>query len=227
MPFWFNWTLKIFGINRQLLIMFLIGLSIPLVSGLFTDIMPYLDKLIILAFGVSMFTIFIPNSRNLDDNTSGVVALLKLAERFQKSEIKNAKLIFVDNEEIGLFGSRAHYKYLKNNNLINDSCKVFSIDCIGGTGNVPLIISNGKSEYLDSFKDALIDEFGDCKTVKMDLPASDNYSFKRNGALNLSFVSKSIIPGGFYIKNIHSKRDKQIDFNRINRVCEIITKMIK
>lgn len=227
MPFWFNWSMKLFGINRQLLVMFLIGLSIPLISGLLEGIIPFIDRILVSILGLSMLTIFIPNKRNLDDNTSGVVALLSLAESFKKHGISNTKLIFVDNEEIGLFGSRAHFNYLNDNQLINESCKVFSIDCIGGQGDIPLIIRNSKSSYLDSFKDELTTEFGDCKTVKMDMPASDNYSFKSLGALNLSFVSKSIIKGGYYIKNIHSSKDKQIDINRINKVSAMITKMIK
>jgi hypothetical protein len=223
LPFWFNWSMRLFGINRQLLIMFLIGLSIPIITGLLGDLIPNIDRIVSILLGLSMLTIFIPNKSNLDDNTSGIITLLSLAERFQRNRILNVKFIFVDNEELGLFGSRAHFNYLKKNHLIADTCKVFSIDCVGGQGDIPLIISNSRSDYLNYFKNKLTDEFGKCKAVKMELPASDNYSFKKIGALNLSFVSKSIIPGGYYVKNIHSFKDKQIDIDRINRISDFST----
>jgi len=227
LPFLFNWSMKIFGINRQLLVMFLIGFSIPFISVVLENFIPNINRIIWTLLGLSMLTIFIPNKNNFDDNTSGVVALLLLAEKFKQNKVLNTKLIFVDNEELGLFGSRAHYTYLENNDLISDTCKVLSIDCIGGQGDIPLIISNSKSDYLDLFRNALTKEFSNCKTIKMELPASDNYSFKEKGALNLSFVSKSITKGGYYIKNIHSSKDAEIDIDRIERVCEMITKIIK
>lgn len=227
LPFWFNWLMRIFGINRQLIIMFSIGISVTLLSGLFSRYVPFIDSIVAITLGLSMLSIFIPNKKNLDDNTSGVITLLQIASKLKGNSELNAKLIFVDNEEIGLIGSSAHYKYLKKNNKIGNHCKVFSIDCIGGSGDIPLIIRNGESTYLDLLKEDLMNEFGTCETIKMEMPASDNYSFKALGALNLSFVSKSTLKGGYYIKNIHSSKDDQINMDRISKVSDIIVEMME
>jgi hypothetical protein len=43
------------------------------------------------------------------------------------------------------------------------------------------------------------------------LPLSDNYTFKQEKAINISFADKSLVPGGYYIPRIHSPADN--DFN--------------
>lgn len=227
MPFWMNWLMKLIGINRQLLMIFIlvgfIKLFIPFVEGY----QPIVGEILSAFIFIPLLLIFIPNSKNYDDNTSGVITLLKLAKRFKDEGMENAKFIFVDNEELGLFGSAAHKRYLEKNKLISNNCKVISIDCVGGNGKIPLIIQNTKSEYQEIFKNAIKKEFNECKTVRMLLPASDNFSFKKYGAINISFVDKTIIPNGYYIKNIHSYKDKEIDLDRIDRLCNTLVETIE
>lgn len=226
MPFWMNWLMKLIGVNRQILmIVFTVGLIsylIPFVEGY--D--PFIGRILSLIFVISLLLAFIPNRRNLDDNTSGVIALLNLAKRFKEEGLDNAKFVFVDNEELGLFGSSAHKRYLERNSFISKSCKVISIDCVGGSGKTPLIIRNSKSDYASLFQDAIGKGFDKCEMVKMLFPASDNYSFKNYGAINISFVDKTIIPNGYYIKDIHSYKDKKIDLEKIDKLCDIITEMV-
>ncbi|MDD4683912.1 MAG: M28 family peptidase [Bacteroidales bacterium] len=226
MPFWMNWLMKLIGVNRQILmIVFTVGLIsylIPFVEGY--D--PFIGRILSLIFVISLLLAFIPNRRNLDDNTSGVIALLNLAKRFKEEGLDNAKFVFVDNEELGLFGSSAHKRYLERNSFISKSCKVISIDCVGGSGKTPLIIRNSKSDYASLFQDAIGKGFDKCEMVKMLLPASDNYSFKRYGAINISFVDKTIIPNGYYIKDIHSHKDKKINLEKIDKLCNIITETV-
>ncbi len=226
LPFWLNWSMKIFGINRQLITMFLLGLFISLVPALLANYGAFDERIVFIILGVTFLSVFIPNRKNFDDNTSGVITLLTMVHSFQKNNITNAKFIFVDNEELGQFGSRAHLRYLKKENLISDNCKVFSIDCVGGVGNIPLIMRNSKSDYLSVFKKELENEFGICKEVKLELPASDNYSFKKYGSMNLSFVSESVVSNGYYIKNIHSHKDSEINLDRINIISDLITRMV-
>ena len=227
MPFWMNWLMKLIGINRQLLMIFIlvgfIKLFIPFVEGY----QPIVGEILSAFIFIPLLLIFIPNSKNYDDNTSGVITLLKLAKRFKDEGMENAKFIFVDNEELGLFGSAAHKRYLEKNKLISNNCKVISIDWVGGNGKIPLIIQNTKSEYQEIFKNAIKKEFNECKTVRMLLPASDNFSFKKYGAINISFVDKTIIPNGYYIKNIHSYKDKEIDLDRIDRLCNTLVETIE
>lgn len=227
MPFWLNWLMRLFGINRQILFILLFVFLAHLISLIFKDFVYPIQNIFEGLILLSLLPAFIPNKRNLDDNTSGVISLLHLAEKFKQNGISNIKLIFVDNEELGQLGSNAHCKYLVENGLIKSHCKVYSIDCIGGKGEIPLIIRNSKSSYIDSLQNELTNAFGNCRTVNMKLPVSDNYSFRKFGALNLSFVSKSIVKGGFYIENIHSSKDDFINLRRIDKVCELITNMVK
>lgn len=226
MPFWMNWLMKLIGINRQILmIVIIVGLInylILFIEGYQQIVANVLSAIIFF----SLLLVFIPNRKNLDDNTSGVISLLNLAKKFKEKGLDNAKFVFVDNEELGLFGSSAHKRYLERNSFISKSCKVISIDCVGGSGKTPLIIRNSKSDYANLFQDAIGKGFDKCEMVRMLLPASDNYSFKSYGAINISFVDKTIIPNGYYIKNIHSYKDKKIDLEKIDKLCDIITSII-
>lgn len=226
MPFWMNWLMKLIGINRQFLMIFLligfINVFIPFVE----NYQPIIGEILSALIFIPLLLMLIPNSKNYDDNTSGVITLLKLAKQLKNKGIQNVKFIFVDNEELGLFGSAAHKRYLKQKNLISNACKVISIDCVGGSGEIPLIIRNSKSDYEEIFRKAIEKEFNECKTVNMLLPASDNFSFKEYGAINISFVDKTIIPNGYYIKDIHSYKDKAIDLDKIDRLCNTLTEII-
>ncbi|MCH7827653.1 MAG: M28 family peptidase [Bacteroidetes bacterium] len=226
MPFWVNWLMKLIGINRQLLIALLIVIFIKIIIPTIDNYQPIVAEILSVLFLVSTLTIFIPNSKNYDDNTSGVITLLQLAKQFKEKGIQNVKFIFVDNEELGLFGSFAHKRYLKRKKMIPENCKIISIDCVGGNGKLPLIIRNGKSEYENTFKKAIENEFNECKSIKMMLPVSDNFSFKKYGAINISFVDKTIIPNGYYIRNIHSLKDKEIDIEKIERLCNVLTEVV-
>lgn len=226
MPFWTNWLMKLIGINRILLIIFPLIAFTEVIIPSIENYQPILAEILSTLFFVTLLTIFIPNPNNYDDNTSGVIALLKLAKQFKEKGIQNVKFIFVDNEELGLFGSSAHKRYLKRKKMISDNCKIISIDCVGGNGKIPLIIRNSKSEYESTFKKAIENEFNECKSIKMLLPFSDNFSFKKYGAINISFVDKTIIPNGYYIKDIHSRKDKEIDIEKIERLCTVLTEVV-
>ncbi|MGY6647895.1 M28 family peptidase [Wenyingzhuangia sp. IMCC45574] len=225
-PFWMHWLMKLFGINRQLL-MLLALIVLPLFSGLFSVGYQKTADIISTFFLVTMASIFFPNKNNFDDNTSGVLSILKTAELLKNRGVNNVKFIFVDNEELGLIGSSAHKKHLSKNGLIPKNCKIISVDCVGGSGTIPLIIQNGKSNYASLFENAIKEEFGTCKVSKMLLPASDNFPFRKYGAINISFVEETIIPNGFYIKNIHSAKDNEIDINKINKLSYVLSQVVQ
>lgn len=219
MPFWMVWLMKLTGINRQLLLIgIMMAFMIPF--EFIADSYPIAANAISVIFWLTFLTLFIPTPSNYDDNTSGVITLLELAKSCKEKGIENVKFLFVDNEELGIIGSTAQRQFYEKHNLIPEGCKIISIDCVGGKGEIPLIIRNSNSEYIHQFEEAIKNEFNECKTVKMLLPASDNYAFSKYGALNISFVSKSIIPGGYAINNIHSPADKHIDLEKIRKLCD-------
>lgn len=225
-PIWMHWLMKLIGINRQLLIIAFFIVFICFLVPFFGSYLPVIEPLVSVLIFISLLVFLIPNTTNYDDNTSGVISLIKLAKKLKEKGLENSKFIFVDNEELGLFGSAAHKVYLEKNKLIPKGCKVISIDCVGGPGEIPLIVKNCESAYLKLFQDAINKEFDECKISKMIFPASDNFSFRKYGAINISFVCNSIIPGGYYIADIHSHKDYKIDLERIDKLCDAITDLL-
>ena len=61
----------------------------------------------------------------------------------------------------------------------------------------------------------------------MIMPLSDNFSFRKYGALNISFVNKAIIPFGYSFSNIHSSKDNFIDLHKIEGLSDILISIVK
>ena len=230
-PFWMGWIMKLFGHNNILLwiIFFHFFYDYSKTIFIFSTLLPFHPYHISLftLIALSLLIILIPNKKNVDDNTSGVISLLSLAKKCKENGIENVKFIFVDMEEIGLFGSRAHKRYLEKEHLISPNCKIISIDCVGGVGKIPLIVRNSKSGYAEIFHQEIQKEFENCKSIHSFIPFSDNFSFRKYGALNISFVDKAIFPFGYSLSNVHSSKDVHIDLARIEKLTNAITNFIK
>ncbi len=221
-PFWAHWLMRLIGINRQILI----GVILVVFMNHFIPFMgenyPTIGSIISALFFIPLLGFFIPASPNHNDNTSGVIALLQIARQLKEKSNDNAQFIFVDNEEWGLFGSLAQKSYMKRHNLIPEGCRIISIDCVGGAGDIPLLVRNGKSNYEKPVREAILSEFNECESVRMLLPASDNFSFRRYGAINISFVKRTLLPKGYYIQGIHSFSDRNIDLEKIGRLSNVL-----
>ena len=225
MPFWFSWLMKLFGVNYQILIMILVVLFLRADFDKLPDILGYVFIVIQSIFVISIVLVFFPNRNNFDDNTSGIIALLQLAKKCKENGLDNVKFLFVDNEELGLFGSRAHRRDLRKRQLITPNSKIISIDCVGA-GRIPLIIRNSKSHYEETFRKEFLNNYEICKSIRLILPVSDNYSFRKYGALNISFVNKAVIPNGYTIPKIHTSRDSSIDLNQIEKLTDVLADIV-
>jgi hypothetical protein len=223
MPFWLSWLMKLFGHNNQLFMIFVLVFFARSLSAL-ADF-SVIFSVIYYIFIISLLTILIPNRKNFDDNTSGVIALLSLAKKCKENGIDHVKFIFADNEEIGLIGSSAHRKYLEREQLISPHSKIISLDCVGA-GKVPLIVRNSKSDYEPLFYKEFQKEFEHCKSIQMILPVSDNFPFRKYGALNISFMDRAVMPSGYYIPKIHSHKDNSIDMNQIEKLTDVLANII-
>lgn len=225
MPFWLTWLMRLVGINRQILMIGLMMVTFAFVTIL-QDKYPGWGDAVYYTLIASMLTMLIPTPVNYDDNTSGVITLLKLAKQCKEKDIKNVKFLFADNEELGLIGSSAQAAYWSRKQTLPPHCKIISIDCVGGTGEIPLLIRNSRSSYEPALREALSKKFGVCKSSRMILPASDNFSFKGYGAINISFVKKSLLPGGYCIPNIHTPKDNKLDESRMDHLAEMLADTI-
>lgn len=87
------------------------------------------------------------NPKNFNDNTSGVAAVLTMAEALTDDQKKDVAFILFDNEEKGKKGSKAyfadHKKDMENKLLIN-------FDCVGNGENFVFVVmkdAEDKAEY--------------------------------------------------------------------------------
>ena len=70
----------------------------------------------------------IPNKKNYNDNTSGVLVLLYLMSILRNEK---AAYVFFDNEEKGLIGSFSFLSFLNKKNLKPRRKKFIVLDCVG------------------------------------------------------------------------------------------------
>ncbi len=226
-PFWVRWVMRLVGINRMIFLMiFMVALSYGL-----KYLLPFAPEPVQLGFSIvlwgSLLSILIPIPNNADDNTSGVIALVKLLHICKERGIDNVQCIFVDKEELGLFGSAAQRKHMEQQGLLSESTKIISLDCVGGSNTFPLIMKSGTSSLAHTVQKELEKTFPHVAMTRPQFPVSDNHSFKTYGAINISFVKKGVLPGGYYIKNIHSIKDTKIDLAQIDTLCNALADMVE
>ncbi|MCL4539180.1 MAG: M28 family metallopeptidase [Bacteroidetes bacterium] len=94
-------------------------------------------------FLVSIFQMLIPNSHTMNDNASGVIALLLIGRRLSLDPVlrRRIKLVFTDNEERMLAGSFALKRNWRRNGFDYRNRRIISVDSIG-RGNIPVISYN-------------------------------------------------------------------------------------
>jgi hypothetical protein len=87
-------------------------------------------------------------------------------------------------------------------------------------------VHNSKSDYAEWFYNEFKKDFELCELLKTIIPFSDNLSFRKYGALNISFVNRSIIVGGYSLSNVHSSKDDKIDLDRIDKITDTLVNII-
>ena len=178
----------------------------------------------ILFLGVSILFVipfFFPNPHNTEDNTSGVLALLALAEKVKDQPFKDrVQFVFLDNEEWGLLGSQALKNNWQENNHLKPDTIIINLDCVA-RGNIPLVVyhkrdrlARGVLPFLQSYLPRAI-------TLDMkNMPLSDNFSFREYAAIDISVAEPSWVPGGYYIPKVHTPGDKDFSADKAARLIE-------
>lgn len=226
MPFWFPPLFYLFGHTRQitgmvflLALLYLPGLLLPAVPPELAWLNLILMALPLL-FVVSMITLFIPNPRNREDNTSGVIALMALAEWLKdKPDLRQQiQLVFLDNEELGLLGSRGLKQVWDERGHPYEEAAIINLDCVS-RGEIPLIVYHYNGRLAQEVAPFVQAHLPQARPIDMSwLPLSDNYTFKQEKAINISFADRSLVPGGYYIPRIHSPADNDFEPERTVRL---------
>lgn len=223
MPFWIPPIYHLFGHTRAIasslfLIFALWLLSILPVLLPKTQFVQFvfalLLLLLLLSFAVAMFA----NPFNREDNTSGVIGLLALADWVKdQPELKDrVQFVFVDDEEWGLFGSMGLKQLWDRRKHPYAAADIIALDCVS-RGTVPLVIYHHHAgpawevvPFLQKYQPA-------ARALNMGwVPLSDNYIFRGEGAIDISLADPSLIPGGYHIPRIHTPADKDFSAERLS-----------
>lgn len=157
------------------------------------------------------------NGGNLNDNTSGVLALLELSERFHGDE--RVGFAFFDNEERGLQGSRLLRRtYLKTPGF--KDATIVNLDCVGGKGDTLVISYNVRgaaSPLLEDLKSS-----GDFEAAAFEnYNLTDYRTFAENKAFNLN-LSEKTRSRGYFIPDIHTEKDTELSADKVEQICGLV-----
>ena len=222
-PFWIEPLVRIFGHTRQLYLaaaIVVILLTFDFLPGTIIAIISWILYL-------SLLLLFVPNPRNFNDNSSGVIGLLYLAKQIgsNKAFKDKVKFVLVDNEELFLTGSDVLKDKWQAEKFPFQKAKIISLDCIGW-GELPVIIRNGGSaELSEELLQIFQKERKDSQIIDMGwVPLNDNYVFREEGAVLLAYMNPTIVwKGGYYIKNIHSPLDVKTDLNKVKWMTDLVS----
>ncbi len=150
-----------------------------------------------------------PSTHTANDNTSGVITLIETYEKMPEEMRNRTALVFFDNEELGLIGSRAfkklHKAKMKTIPLIN-------FDCVSD-GDTVMFMLDRNTGYLKEDLDRLFSAEG--KQLLIRSSTNTMYPSDQNGysrAVAVCSLHHCFL--GWYIPRIHTKND--IIFDRSN-----------
>lgn len=162
------------------------------------------------------------NPSNANDNTSGVIAVLKIAESIPAEYRDKVCFVLFDLEEMGLLGSRA---YRRKHKAETNRQIILNLDCVGD-GDEMVIFPTKKLSKNQDMMDFLrkINHTEGKKSIRVHEKGFSVYpSDQRNfpyGAGIAAFKRKKGI--GLYCDRIHTKRDTVLDENNVNMLRDRI-----
>lgn len=146
------------------------------------------------------------NPNNYNDNTSGVAAVLSMAEGLTARQREKVAFILFDNEEKGKKGSKAYYKdheaEMKSKFLVN-------FDCVGNGENVIFVAmkeAEACSEYT-ALQNAFVPEKGYTARFYPIKGSQSNSDYKNFPCGVGCMACRKSKRGVFYTPYIHTPRD--------------------
>ncbi len=146
------------------------------------------------------------NKHNVNDNTSGVAAILEIMARIPKENRAKTSFILFDNEEKGCRGSRA---YAKAHPAVKEKGFLVNLDCVGDGEHI-LFIAKERNRELPQY--SLLTEALSAQTgrelhifpMEGSVLNSDQKNFKASSAVCACSKGKRI---GFVCDRIHTSED--------------------
>ena len=223
-------NLPLFFLYQFLIVGVLIALCfIPAVGVQAALGVPFLTWLtyMILYFGLLMLMLMGPaNRNNVNDNTSGVAAVLSLMAQLPPEVRDSAAFILFDNEEKGKLGSKA---YAQAHPQVKKDTLIVNMDCVGVGEHMLLIGKNYARAYNDYalLQQSLAAEGGITPHFYGTAGStcnSDQHSFRRGTVLCACRKAPVV---GFYTARIHTRRDTEANEENIAYLARSLTKFVK
>lgn len=174
---------------------------------------------ILIGLAVLFIPIFVKNKNNRNDNTSGVLGVLALAEIIAKDKVmkENSCFVLFDNEEWGLIGSAKYSAWLKNNGCDISRATVINLDCVGVGDRLAVVSTSRRNKLAKYLKNALTEK-GEKVSRKTSIMIymSDHASLR--GAVMIARVRRAVF-GPLYIPNIHTRKDKECDLQAVEKLA--------
>ncbi|MBR2928375.1 MAG: M28 family peptidase [Oscillospiraceae bacterium] len=147
------------------------------------------------------------NKHTVNDNTSGVLTLVEIAESLPEELRSEVALIFFDNEEKGLLGSSA---FAKKHRSVRKNGLVVNFDCVSDGDSIQFFPSKrlkkaGEETLAKLEQTFLPTEEKSVEVVRgFGFYPSDQAKFKRG--VGVCALKKSPV-FGWYMDRIHTKKD--------------------
>ena len=203
----------------------------------------FVPGLVLVQFGVSanaasriwllsLYTIFVlilvgpANKNNANDNTSGVVTLLEIANSIP--EIHREKVCFVlfDLEEVGLVGSASYRKAHKNE---TDKQMILNLDCVGDGDTMMMFPTKSLRNHTEKLSElkAITGAWGN-KTISIREKGFAHYpSDQKNFPYGVGIAALRRSPwAGLYCSRIHTKKDTILEETNVNILRAAIVSLI-
>ena len=203
--------------------------ALSTLTAMFTESL-LLTELVLFAvlFGMMWLMMAGPANRHTaNDNTSGVVTVLTLADRLAGQE--NYCFVLFDNEETGLFGSMDFAKKHRN---VRDHTLVVNFDCVSD-GDWMLFLSSKPARRKVNYEQFCEHIRKTCaSTEKLPLIAassttiypSDQMNFKKYIAVAALKKTKTKLIG-YYMDRIHTPKDTVFDERNIELLADIFAEV--
>ena len=169
---------------------------------------------------------FGPANKNcVNDNTSGVAAVMELMARIPEENRAKTAFILFDNEEKGMLGSGA---YASSHKTVRKEKLIINMDCVGDGENV-LFFANKRTRQLPAYEqlDAAMQKAQGRNYVmnRMEkcIYPSDQAKFKYGIAVCACKRMKVI---GYYCDKIHTKKDTICEQVNLDFLAEGLTAFV-
>jgi len=218
---WFYWSFQLLVTAAILLLVLLATLAVDFLTA--NQVLGAVAGYATLAGVLLWLTAGPQNTRNANDNTSGVVTVLEIARSLPEGQRSKVCFVLFDLEEAGLLGSSA---YRQTHKRATDTQIVVNLDCVGDGDHLrmfptkalrkdrPALTSLYKACGYFGKKSLLVQERGFYPSDQMNFPLGVGVCALRPGKF------------GLCLGNIHTPRDTVLEQTNVNLLRAALTTWI-